>query len=318
MLTLSKSVIETLNNLELKNGIIEASQCQQICNKHSISTENLMIALLSIAQQYAKAVVSDFKVGAVAKGKKVNDSGYANLYFAANIEFENRSLCHSIHAEQAVISIAWQHGEVGILSIATSAAPCGHCRQFIYELSHNQIFSILTPTNQTIENLSYQSRDISELLPDAFGPSDLDRNQKFMQDDNKFENIRLSEGVRSDSLIKRALAEANRSYAPYSRNYAGCTIQTNDDVTYSGRSIENAAYNPSLPAFSAALVGLVMGHGKSHNLASIFSTVKRVVLVESTTLAKQQELSKLLLTGCSSKLELESYQVQLFINDTKN
>jgi len=276
-----------------------------------------MIALLSIAQQYAKAVVSDFKVGAVAKGKKVNESGYSNLYFAANIEFENRSLCHSIHAEQAVISIAWQHGEIGISSIATSAAPCGHCRQFIYELSRNHTFPILTPTESSLENLSFEARDISELLPDAFGPSDLDCEQIFMQDDNKFENIMLRESTPSDPLIKYALAEANNSYAPYSRNYVGCVIQTNDNEIYSGKSIENAAYNPSLPAYSGAIASLVMGHDKSHNLASIFASVKRVVLVESATIASQQELSKLLLSGCSNKLKLEIYQAQLSENDTK-
>jgi len=269
-----------------------------------------MIALLSIARQYAKAVVSDFKVGAVAKGKKVNDCGYANLYFAANIEFENRSLCHSIHAEQAVISIAWQHGEKGISNIATSAAPCGHCRQFIYELSHNQAFSILTPTNQTIEDLSYQSRDISELLPDAFGPSDLDRNQKFMQDSNKLESFVLNDGLSTDPLINEALAAASNSYAPYSENYAGCAIQTDDEIIYSGKCIENAAYNPSLPAFSAALVSLVMGQPKSQQIGLIFDRVKRVVLVENATLANQRDLSQSLLATCSKHLVLQSYQAQ--------
>ena len=314
MLTLSKSVIEALDDFELKNGMVEASQCQQICKEHSISTEKLMIALLSIAQQYAKAVVSDFQVGAIAKGKKVNDSGYANLYFAANIEFENRSLCHSIHAEQAVISIAWQHGEKGISSIATSAAPCGHCRQFIYELSHNQAFSILTPTNQTIEDLSYQSRDISELLPDAFGPRDLDRNQKFMQDFNKLESFVLNDSISTDLLINEAFAEAARSYAPYSENYAGCAIQTNDGIIFSGKSIENAAFNPSLPAFSAALVSLVMGQPKNQQIGSIFDRVKRVVLVEYATLANQQDLSRSLLATCSKSLEMQSYQMLLAEN----
>jgi cytidine deaminase len=173
------------------------------------------------------------------------------------------------------------------------------------------------------ENLSYESRDISELLPDAFGPSDLDSEQRFMQDDNHVENLVLCDSLAPDSsdsalLIENTLAQANNSYAPYSRNYAACVIQTDDDQIYSGKSIENAAYNPSLPAFSAALVSLVMGQHKSKNIALAFQSVKKVVLVELISKASQQELSESLLKACCKDLQLESYQAQLLASDAKN
>ena len=316
MPNISALVTATIDNLKPRNRILEASQCQQICEQYDISIENLMMALLLFAQQYAKAVVSDFNVGAVAKGKKLNDSGYANLYFAANVEFENRSLCHSIHAEQAVISVAWQQGETGVSSIATSAAPCGHCRQFLYELSHGQALPVLTPGSQLIEPLSYVSRDVSELLPDAFGPLELDNHQKFMKDANKLQKLTLDDALLSEAIIEKTLSEAGKSYAPYSGNFAACVIQTNDEKFYSGKSIENAAYNPSLPAFSAALINLVMGQVRNASLASIFAHVQRVVLVEFTSTASQIELSQLLLISCSKNLKLESYQANFSENST--
>ena len=308
MPNISELVTNTINTLKLSDGILEASQCKQICEQHDISVENLMIALLPLAEQYAKAVVSDFNVGAVAKGKKIDDSGYANLYFAANIEFENKAISHSIHAEQAVISVAWQQGEIGILSIATSAAPCGHCRQFLFELSQGEDLKVLTPESESSESLSYVSRELSKLLPDAFGPRDLDCHQRFMKDANELQKFALDETLLSQSIVNKTLSEAKLSYAPYSKNFAACAIQTDDEKLFIGRGIENAAYNPSLPAFSAALVNLVMGWDNKANLASLFARVNRVVLVEVVSKASQRELSQLLLNSCSPELKLESYQ----------
>ena len=67
-------------------------------------------------------------LGALALG------GSGTLYFGANIEFEGLPLCETIHAEQAAILHAWLGGEATIELLATSAAPCGFCRQFMVEL----------------------------------------------------------------------------------------------------------------------------------------------------------------------------------------
>ena len=56
------------------------------------------------------------------------------LYVGVNLEFPCLPLHNSVHAEQFLVVNAIQHGERELVKLAVSAAPCGHCRQFLSEL----------------------------------------------------------------------------------------------------------------------------------------------------------------------------------------
>ena len=56
------------------------------------------------------------------------------LYVGVHLEFPCLPLHNSVHAEQFLVVNALQHGERELVKLAVSAAPCGHCRQFLSEL----------------------------------------------------------------------------------------------------------------------------------------------------------------------------------------
>jgi cytidine deaminase len=75
----------------------------------------------------------------------------------------------------------------------------------------------------------------------------------------------------------------NRSYAPYSRCYAGVCITFTNGTTASGSYVENVAFNPSLPPLQGAIIAHLV-HGGLPDLAADkrahLSTIASVVLVE--------------------------------------
>ena len=118
-----------------------------------------MLELLSKAQSHARPTLSNFRVGAVVRGTS------GQLYLGANLEFPGETLGQTVHAEQAALSNAFMHDEPGIAAIAVTAAPCGLCRQFLYEFSEGRDIEILMPDQPSIP--------LSALLPKPFGPRDL-------------------------------------------------------------------------------------------------------------------------------------------------
>lgn len=73
--------------------------------------------------------IRHFKVGAATLGA----SGC--IYVGANFEFYGCGLGHAIHAEQFAVTNAALAGERGLRMIATNVPPCGHCRQFLMEMT---------------------------------------------------------------------------------------------------------------------------------------------------------------------------------------
>ena len=55
------------------------------------------------------------------------------------------SLC--VHGEQSAINHALIQGETGLQSLAINAAPCGYCRQFLYEITTAKTLNILPLKN---------------------------------------------------------------------------------------------------------------------------------------------------------------------------
>ena len=193
-----------------------------------------MPRLVPAAARYAKPPVSDFFVGAVARGTTTGD-----LYYGANLEFAGESLGHSVHAEQSAVANAWMSGERGIDAIAVSAAPCGHCRQFLNELTTAETLVVTTPDG---------TDSLRTLLPKSFGPLDLDGAARLMDP--------VESGLTADAtdeLATAALGAANLSHAPYSRSFAGVALRTADGTIFTGAYAENVAFNPSLPPLQTAL-----------------------------------------------------------------
>jgi cytidine deaminase len=180
------------------------------------------------------------------------------LYFGTNLEFAGEALSFTVHAEQSSVTNAWMNGEEGIDLIAVNAAPCGYCRQFLNELITADRLTVAMPK---------ETRALSELLPSAFGPRDLGVQGGLMQ--------RLLHGLTIDSrdeLARAALSAANRSYAPYSKSYAGVALRTAGRRVFTGAYAENAAFNPSMSPLEVALSRLNLA-GES------FDAIEDAVLV---------------------------------------
>jgi cytidine deaminase len=111
------------------SGQIPASEVASLADSERKTVEALMVDLLPFARAYSRPPISNYLVGAVARGTS------GNLYLGANIEIPGHSLGFSVHGEQSALSNAYMHSDQGVSAIAVTAAPCGHCRQFMKELS---------------------------------------------------------------------------------------------------------------------------------------------------------------------------------------
>lgn len=86
------------------------------------------------------ADISNFQVAAAAVGFS------GNIYIGVNLETPLSTLAHTVHAEQFVIVNAHKSKETGLKRFVVSDFPCGHCRQFLYELPEADKIIIDVPT----------------------------------------------------------------------------------------------------------------------------------------------------------------------------
>jgi len=252
--TLAKAIIAVLHKDFA--GYIDAQQLNDLVSVSGLTENELLLALLPIAAALSRPPISEFYVGAIAKGCS------GDIYMGANMELPGEALFHSVHAEQSAISHAWLSGERQIVDIIVNASPCGHCRQFINELVDGSKVNIHLPGQKT-QSMAYY-------LPYAFGPKDLGVEQPLL---SKQRHLLALES--SDPMIIEALDHASLSYAPYTGNYAAVVLETRDGTTYCGRYAENAAFNPSMMPMQMALSTMAR-----HNRD--FTEINRAVLVESS------------------------------------
>jgi cytidine deaminase len=261
------------------SGQIRAAEVKAICDGEGKSVDTVTIDLLPLARTYSRPPISHYKVGAVALG--VN----GDLYLGANLEFPGHSLGFSVHGEQAALSNAYVHADRGVSAIAVTAAPCGHCRQFMNELSPE--IKVLVEGKPAVK--------LPSLLPSAFGPRDLGVTDLAFP--VKEVDLILSKGS-SDELTVAALSAARKSYAPYTKAHSGVAIGTRTGRVYKGSYIENAAYNPSLPPLQTALVCLVVS-GES------YSAISEVVLVEvESAPISQRSVAEAVLSAIAPNVKL--------------
>ena len=232
----------------VQGSVVPAEQAASLASEHGIGVAELMGLLVPLAAaRYATAPISGFRVGAVARGSS------GALYLGANLELPGRALALTVHAEQSAAASAWLHGEEGLATLAVSAPPCGHCRQFLNELVTAGSLELLVP----------------ELLPDSFGPADLGVAAGLLSP--RANGLALES---EDPLVLAALAAAEASYAPYSRGFAGVALETASSAVHIGRYAENAAFNPSLTPLACALALRALAGGAGDEIT-------RAVLVQA-------------------------------------
>ena len=300
LLKFPKAVRRILQTIPRQAGRLSARQCTELVHRLGIDLEQLMTRLLPLAKIYAVVPVSRFKVGAVAMAGAGNSDDSTDLFLGANIEFMHQSLNQTIHAEQSAALHAWHQGAQSLRAIATSATPCGYCRQFLFEFEKSARMMIVTPE---AKNTGYRKTALSNLLPQAFGPSDLDNPTGLMAPAVADQIFRLQTEVK-DRTVAEALAAAGKSYAPYTQNFAGCGLQTSAGEIFKGRYVESAAFNPSLTALHCAILCLNMDTFEAQR------PVKRVVLVEKPARVSQRRAAELLLESWAPEIKLEYHAIE--------
>lgn len=206
-------------------GYFEASACQGRASQED---------LLQLAREFSQCPISGFKVGAVALGKS------GNCYLGANLEFIGVPLHASLHAEQSAVINAWMHGESALQALYISETPCGHCRQFLFEL-HGALELRLI--------VNGVARKLGDLLPEPFAQKRPKGNSLLDSPAKRLVNIHHESGNHS----QRAVNAASRSYTPYSQSPEGFIIETINGQHFAGRTAESIAFNPSVPAVISAL-----------------------------------------------------------------
>ncbi|MFM2589783.1 cytidine deaminase [Vibrio sp. TBV020] len=237
-----KTVADFLSPILLADDFdatLSSEQFEQLLALSGMEDAELRVALLPFAAAYSYAPLSNFYVGAIVRGLS------GKLYFGANVEFGGVQLGQTVHAEQSAISHAWMKGEQGVADITINFSPCGHCRQFMNELSTADKLEIQLPQRD--------SKLLQEYLPESFGPADLGIKSALMA---KTDHGKQTQ--EDDQLLQLAVAALNRSHAPYTHNLSGVALRMNNGKVYQGAYAENAAFNPSLPPLQVALIQLLL------------------------------------------------------------
>jgi len=298
-----------LAQLPDRGGKLDCDTCQELLDRLEITPEMLMVRLLPLARVFAGVPISAFPVGAVALAENRLDPTKTDLYLGANLEFAHMALGVTIHAEQSAVMNAWHQDSGRLLAVATSETPCGHCRQFLHEVYGGGKLAIVQPAGRDDRCLS---QPISDLLPQAFTPSDLGMPSALLAPSRTSRCLRLKNDADDpddpeypdDPLVRAALRAAEAAHTPYSRNFSGCALKTRDNRVVSGRSMESVAFNPSVSPLHSAIIRLnLMRMGEQ-------PAIDRVVLVERPAKIRQKEYVQMLVNASMPDVMLEYHIVQ--------
>jgi cytidine deaminase len=187
---------------------------------------------------------------------------------------------------------AWANGETSLSSIALSAPPCGHCRQFLCETAHGSSLRVLTPDKPATQ--------LSGLLPDGFEPDRLSGSAALLRP--RRHALRLTRPS-ADPVVAVALDAAECSYAPYSAGFAGVAVSTSQAI-YVGRYAETIAFNPSVEPLTAAIAVMAIANVEP-------AAIERVVLVQTESRVNHEaNARRLLALVADSSLEVHEAVAQ--------
>lgn len=201
---------------------------------------------------------------------------------AASLGTDSLAAVAAVHAEQCAVARAWLHNEGSLSALATTAPPCGHCRQFLLELPELSGVRVLPGLSCT------EAVSASDLLPHCFSGSDLS------SADSRASGSLLSPARQDKKLAfvddtpdansRRKLARdaANTSYAPYSGCPSGVALEMDDGTLVGGAQLESAAFNPTLPPLQCALSCCIAEHGLA------LSRIQRITVAERRSACVRQ------------------------------
>ncbi len=99
-------------------ALLNADQVAALQSATGLDEDALAFALLPLAAACARADLSHFNVGAIARGIS------GTWYFGGNMEFLGATMQQTVHAEQSAISHAWLRGEKSLRAITVNYTPC--------------------------------------------------------------------------------------------------------------------------------------------------------------------------------------------------
>ncbi|KAG8376124.1 hypothetical protein BUALT_Bualt09G0030700 [Buddleja alternifolia] len=307
--------------------VIESSEAESMAQSLNLpSVLHLLPHLVRSAQSLARPPISNFHVGTVGLGSD------GRLFIGVNLEFLGLPLHHSVHAEQFLLTNLAINRCPRLLALAVSAAPCGHCRQFLQELRHSSSLQIFIADEQnSVQNTEYVEikspdfKSLSKFLPNPFGPHDLlDQGTPLLleqqvnaldllpQNDEEnsinYSNGKLSNGncEKNETILRRAALEAaNNAHAPYSGCPSGVALMDCEGNVYKGSYAESAAYNPSFGPVQAALVAYVASGGGGYE-----RIVEAALVEKEEAKVRQEDTARLLLKAISPKCHLKVFYCQ--------
>lgn len=295
--------------------VISADEAKSMAKLSGLSVPQLLPTLVKSAQKLARPPTSNYHVAAVGL------SSDGRIFIGVNLEFPGVPLHHSVHAEQFLVTNHAFHNSPGLVYIAVSSAPCGHCRQFLQELRGAGDIQILITSEMTQvaqeaqEDVIYKS--LLSLLPNPFGPCDLlDQETPLILENHKnglclVENESLANGFGQDCEKLRflALEAANASHAPYSHCPSGVALMDVNGKFYKGCYMESAAYNPSLGPVQAALVAFIASGGGGYD-----EIVAAVVVEKEEAVVRQEDTARLLLRMVSPNCDFRVFHCCSLVN----
>ena len=285
----SAAKIKTLRNLLKDRPMgIDGRRAGKLRRTLGVTSPELLRLLVQVAADKARPGISGFHVGAAALGKS------GRIYLGSNVELPGHVLGQTMHAEQFAVTNARNHGERELTQLAVTAAPCGHCRQFLRETGAGSKMKVLISGRR--------ATSLGRLLPLSFGPEDLGVKGSMLS--GRLNKLRLSRRPKAGytKLAAAALKSAGKSYAPYSGNPSGVALQTRDGKVFAGSYAENAAFNPSLSPLHGALVSLLSAGGDPRRI------VKAVLVEKHRPKVSQRQAFKSLLKTLAPKASTKVYR----------
>ncbi len=180
---------------------------------------------------------------------------------------------------QCGLSPVLARGELPV-AVYVSHMPCGHCRQFMNEVTGAAELEIVVGDRRWV---------LPQLLPVAFGPTDIPGGFGIGARPPlpALTVVPLPAGAAAPepALVAAAAEAARRSHAPHTGRRAGAALAVRSAadgslVCVAGAYLENAAFNPSLPPLQAALVAWAGELGRRP-----YADIVAAVVVEELPLA---------------------------------